>query len=76
VDELFEQGAVEQDERRRKQIYDEIQQIVVKDLPVFYMLTTKSPTAFSKKIGGVSPLKGGHILRQNNLQVLDWHLVG
>lgn len=74
VDELFERGAAEQDERRRKEIYDQLQRIIVEDLPIYYMLTTKNPTAFDKRVGGVSPLKGGHILRQNNLQVLDWYL--
>jgi peptide/nickel transport system substrate-binding protein len=74
VDELFGQGAVEQDERRRRETYNEIQRIVVEDLPVYYMLTTKDPTAFDRRVRGVRPLKGGHILRQNNLQVLDWFL--
>jgi peptide/nickel transport system substrate-binding protein len=76
VDQLLEQGANEQDETKRKQIYDEIQKIVVDDLPVYPMLTTKSFTAFDKKVTGVTPLKGGDILRQNNLQVLDWALSG
>ncbi len=74
VDELFERGAAEQDEQKRKAIYDEIQQVVIQDLPVYYMVTTKDPTAFNKRVRGVSPLKGGHILRQNNLQLLGWFL--
>lgn len=74
VDELIELGAVEQDERQRKAIYDELQRIVVDDLARYYMITLKNFTAFDKKVGGVTPLKGGDILRQNNLQVVDWYL--
>jgi peptide/nickel transport system substrate-binding protein len=74
VDELFERGALELDEQRRKQIYDELQRMVVEDLPLYYMVATKDPTAFDRKVRGVSPLRGGHILRQNNLQILDWYL--
>jgi peptide/nickel transport system substrate-binding protein len=76
VDQLIDQGAVEQDETKRKQIYDEIQKIVLDDLPNYPMLTLKSFTAFDKKVAGVVPLKGGDILRQNNLQVLDWSIAG
>ena len=74
VDELLTQGANEQDEGKRKAIYNEIQKMVVDDLPVYPMLTTKNFTAFDKKVAGVVPLKGGDILRQNNLQVLDWSI--
>jgi peptide/nickel transport system substrate-binding protein len=74
VDQLIEQGAVEQDERRRKEIYDEMQRIVVDDLAVFNLITTKSFTAFDQKVKGVSPLKGGDILTSNNLQVVDWYI--
>ena len=76
VDELLAQGAAELDEAKRKQIYDEIQKIVLDDLPNYPMLTLKSFTAFDKKVTGVVPLKGGDILRQNNMQVLDWALSG
>lgn len=75
VDELFELGAVEQDDTKRKAIYDEIQKIVIDDLPNYYMITVKSFTAFDKKVRGVFPRKGGDILSQNNMQVLDWFLV-
>lgn len=74
VDELLDRGTVEQDDQRRKAIYDEMQQAVVDDLPVYFMVTLKSFTAFDRKVGGVVPLKGGDILRQNNLQVVDWFL--
>ncbi len=74
VDELLERGAVEQDDRRRKEIYDEIQKIVIEDLPSYYMTTLKNFTAFDKKVGGVSALKGGDILTQNNMQFVDWFI--
>jgi peptide/nickel transport system substrate-binding protein len=74
VDELLQQGSVELDEAKRKTIYNDIQKIVVDDLPVFPMLTLKSFTIFDKRVTGVVPLKGGDILRQNNLQVIDWSL--
>jgi peptide/nickel transport system substrate-binding protein len=74
VDQLIEQGSVEQDERRRKEIYDEMQRIVVDELPVFYLITLKNFTAFDQKVKAVSPLKGGDILTQNNLQVVDWYI--
>ena len=74
VDELVHRGAAEQDDAKRKQFYDELQQIVIADLPHYYMVTLKNLTAFDKKVGGVTPLKGGDILRQNNLQVVDWYL--
>jgi peptide/nickel transport system substrate-binding protein len=74
VDELLELGKVEQDDAKRKQIYDEIQKIVMDELPAYYMVTTKNFTAFDKKVGGVKPLKGGDILQQNNNQFMDWNV--
>jgi peptide/nickel transport system substrate-binding protein len=76
VDELLKQGSVELDEAKRKTIYNDIQKLVVDDLPVYPMLTLKTFTAFDKKVTGVTPLKGGDILRQNNMQVLDWSIAG
>ncbi len=74
VDELLSQGAKEQDDTKRKTIYDEIQKTVMDDLPNYYMITLKNVTAFDKKVKDIVPLKGGDILRSNNLQVLDWWL--
>ena len=74
VDQLLTQGSVELDEAKRKQIYLDIQKMVVDDLPVYPMLTLKSFTIFDKRVTGIVPLKGGDILRQNNLQVLDWSI--
>lgn len=74
VDELLDKGEAELDDAKRKEIYDEIQKLVADDLPFMSLVTLKSFTAFDKKVQGVQPLKGGDILRQNNLQVLDWSL--
>ena len=74
VDELLPLGLKEQDEAKRKAIYDEIQKIYMGDLANYYMITLKNFTAFDKKVKDVVPLKGGDILRQNNLQVIDWWL--
>ena len=72
VDALLEQGKVEQDDGKRKQIYDEVQKLVIDDLPSYYMVTTKNFTAFDQKVKGVSPKKGGDIFTQNNAQFMDW----
>ena len=74
VDELLPLGAKEQDDAKRKTIYDEIQKIVMDDLANYYMITLKNFTAFDKKVKDIVPFKGGDILRQNNLQVIDWWL--
>jgi peptide/nickel transport system substrate-binding protein len=74
VDELVTQGAQEQDDTKRKAIYDEIQKIVMDDLPIYYMITLKVFTAFDKKVKDIVPLKGGDIFRQNNRQFMDWWL--
>jgi peptide/nickel transport system substrate-binding protein len=74
VDTLIQQGAVEQDDAKRKAIYDEMQKILADDLPFYVTVTVQSPTAFDKKVGGVQPLKGGDVLRQGNRQIIDWFL--
>jgi peptide/nickel transport system substrate-binding protein len=72
VDQLFEDGAKEQDDVKRKAIYDELQKIAMDDLPQFFTTTLELFTAFDKKVKEVVPLKGGDILQENNAQFLDW----
>ena len=72
VDKLFEQGAQEQNDTLRKTIYDNVQRIVVDEMPQFYLVTYKSPTAMDKKIQNVKPYRGDDLLRRNNLQVINW----
>lgn len=74
VDELFQQGAVEQDDNKRRQIYNEIQQLVIEDLSQYSMITLDSTTAFDKRVQGVRPLKGNDILTRNNGQFAEWSL--
>jgi peptide/nickel transport system substrate-binding protein len=74
VDQLLDQGLLERDDAKRKQIYDELQKIIIDDLPEYPMIALKSFTAFDKKVAGVAPLKGGDIFTQTNGQYLDWYL--
>ncbi|MDP8925251.1 MAG: ABC transporter substrate-binding protein, partial [Chloroflexota bacterium] len=53
VDQLFQQGAVEQDEAKRKQIYDEIQKIVNDELPSLFLYSALTFTPMSKQVTGV-----------------------
>jgi peptide/nickel transport system substrate-binding protein len=57
IDELFNRGAVEQDDAARKQIYNELQQIVAEELPTFYLYSLSSFSPMSKQILGVKPNK-------------------
>lgn len=72
VDELFAQGAREQDNARRKQIYDEIQQIISQDLPHLYLLTLQQFTAIDKRVQGVAVTKGDDLIENGNGQILEW----
>jgi peptide/nickel transport system substrate-binding protein len=57
VDALINRGAVEQDDAARKQIYDELQQVVTDELPTFYLYALTSFSPMSKQILGVKPNK-------------------
>jgi peptide/nickel transport system substrate-binding protein len=57
VDELFNRGAVEQDDAARKEIYNELQRVVTDELPSFYMYSLTSFSPMSKQILGVKPNK-------------------
>ena len=74
VDQLLDQGALEQDERRRKEIYDEMQRILLDELPVMPLTTLKRFTAFDRSVAGVSPRKGNDIFRDNNNQFMEWYV--
>ena len=74
VDQLLEQGAIEQDDTRRKAVYDQIQQILLDDLAMLPLTTTKRFTAIDKKVAGVSPRKGDDLLRDNQSQFMEWYL--
>jgi peptide/nickel transport system substrate-binding protein len=70
IDDLFKQGQNELDGAKRKQIYDEIQQIVANDLPSFYIDSYQSPSAPSKKVQGIVPSKGSELYY--NDAVMAW----
>ena len=58
VDQLIQLGAAEQDEAKRHQLYDEMQRLIVDDLPQYFMLTVKNFTALDNRVGGVRPSRG------------------
>jgi peptide/nickel transport system substrate-binding protein len=57
IDTAFKAGAVEQDTAKRKAAYDQIQQMVVAELPVFYLYSLLRFSPISKKVSGVQPSK-------------------
>jgi peptide/nickel transport system substrate-binding protein len=73
VDELFKQGASELDETRRKQIYDQIQQIVNAEIPSHYLYALKAFSPVSKKVQGVVAHKGDRL--DYNDALLSWSVV-
>lgn len=74
IDQLFELGAREQDDTRRKEIYDEIQKILQDDLAMYPMITLKSFTAVDRRVAGIFARKGDDLLTDNNAQFLDWFI--
>ncbi|MBV9893999.1 MAG: ABC transporter substrate-binding protein [Chloroflexi bacterium] len=61
VDQLFKQGSTELDDAKRKQIYDQVQQLVNADLPSHYLYALKAFSPVSKKIQGVVAHKGDRL---------------
>ncbi len=53
LDELFEQGAITLDQKERKKIYDEYQQIVSEEVPMIYTVNQKQFAALRNSIGNV-----------------------
>jgi peptide/nickel transport system substrate-binding protein len=70
VDELFKQGASELDETKRKQIYDQIQQIVNAEIPSHYLYALEAFSPVSKKVQGVAATKGDRL--DYNDALLSW----
>jgi len=70
VDQLFKQGATELDDARRKQIYDQAQQLVNADLPSHYLYALKAFSPVSKKVQGVMAHKGDRL--DYNDAMLAW----
>ncbi|MGG1573534.1 ABC transporter substrate-binding protein [Fictibacillus sp. NRS-1165] len=59
VDTLLHQGAAEQDEAKRKAIYDEIQKITVDELPYIYLYYEQSIGAVNKSLQNAVPNQVG-----------------
>jgi len=53
VDTLFEQGAVEFDQDKRAQIYREIQEILVADMPVLWLHELNFPTLYRTRVNNI-----------------------
>jgi peptide/nickel transport system substrate-binding protein len=70
VDELFREAALELNQTRRKQLYDQIQVLVNADLPSHYLYALKSVDTFSSKVQGVATHKGDRL--DFNDALLGW----
>jgi peptide/nickel transport system substrate-binding protein len=57
VDQMFKQGAVELDEAKRKQLYNDLQKLVNDELPSMYLYSATSFSPMAKKVQGVQPSK-------------------
>jgi len=64
VEALFEQGAHELDQAKRKPIYDEIQRILAEDQPYIFLYANKAYEGVNNRLGGIVPSPLG----------LDWNL--
>lgn len=58
VDELFQQGRAEPDQAKRKQIYSQVQKLLIEDAPVIWVYSNLWTDFTSKKIKGVTNVKG------------------
>jgi len=59
MDEIFDQGAQELDENKRKVLYDEFQRIVTNELPVIYTVLGVDMYAVRNKFGNLTPTVNG-----------------
>jgi peptide/nickel transport system substrate-binding protein len=55
VEQLFDQGVREFDREKRKQIYQEIQQIISTDAPYVFLTTDLSYVGINNRVGGIEP---------------------
>ena len=59
MDEIYDQGAQELDENKRKILYDEFQRIVADQLPVIYTVLNMDMYAVRNKFGNLKPTVNG-----------------
>jgi peptide/nickel transport system substrate-binding protein len=53
VDELLEKAALETDQEKRKALYDEFQEIVVDESPIYFINVIPYATVYKKGLAGV-----------------------
>ncbi|NER51099.1 MAG: ABC transporter substrate-binding protein, partial [Symploca sp. SIO1A3] len=53
IDRLFQQGAQELDESKRKEIYGQFQQIVAEQVPFFYLVNSLSLQAVRDRVENI-----------------------
>ena len=61
MDEIYDQGAQELDENKRKILYDEFQRIVADQLPVIYTVLNMDMYAVRNKFGNLRPTVNGGV---------------
>jgi peptide/nickel transport system substrate-binding protein len=61
MDKLLEEGETVNDFAKRKAIYDQVQALSEKDLPLMYLYTTPNIVGMSKKVQGFVPVPDGMI---------------
>ena len=61
MDEIYDQGAQELDENKRKVLYDEFQRIVSEQLPVIYTVLNMDMFAVRNKFGNLTPTVNGGV---------------
>ncbi|MFN8524016.1 MAG: ABC transporter substrate-binding protein [Chloroflexota bacterium] len=59
VEQLFDQGVREFDREKRKQVYQEIQQIITTDAPYVFLTTDLSYVGVNNRVGGIEPTPRG-----------------
>ena len=59
MDDIYDQGAQELDENKRKVLYDEFQRIVADELPVIYTVLNMDMYAVRNKFGNLKPTVNG-----------------
>ena len=59
MDEIYDQGARQLDENKRKVLYDEFQRIVAEELPVIYTVLNMDMYAVRNKFGNLKPTVNG-----------------
>ena len=74
IDEIYDQGAEELDENKRKVLYDEFQRIVADELPVIYTVLNTDMYAVRNKFGNLKPsVNGGAFHNIEEIYVANRH---